>query len=123
MSRDFIQAKKAGNIVISENKSTHSNILKLYSKRIDCYVNDRASTLWELSRASVKSSVNFDDIYEALLIMSQTAHIGYSNSKDTDFYYKGDFIKSMDIALEAFFASDEFHQIINRYTVKVDDGF
>ena len=118
LSQQLIRAKNVGSILISENKSTLSNILKLHSRRIDCYINDKVSTLWEFSRVSKQSSKNFDNIYESMLVMSQTAHIGYTNSKHHHFSYKDDFVKSMDEALSTLFSSKGAQNIINRYLQK-----
>jgi polar amino acid transport system substrate-binding protein len=109
------QAVKLNNVVIQENKSTSANIMKLYLGRIDCYLNDRFSTQWELSKLRQKRDINFDNIKEALLVMSQTAHIGYTDNENHEFYFKSDFVLRMDEALSTLMSSDKYQEIIDRY--------
>jgi polar amino acid transport system substrate-binding protein len=115
LTDDFIQAKAMKNIVINENRSTSANIVKLFSKRIDCYLNDKFSTQWELSKMRKKRSIHFDNIQETLLVMSKTAHIGYTDNKSHEFHFKKDFIYRMDKALSEVISSDTYQDIINRY--------
>ena len=106
-----------GGIVISENKSTFSNIMKLYHKRLDCYINDKLSTLWELSNIKNNKNINLDSIKEVLLVMTETAHIGYTNNPTHTFLFKGDFILRMDQALSIVMSSTEYQKILNRYVL------
>ena len=116
LNKELERAKKQGAIKIQENKDTHANIMKLFYKRIDCYVNDRISTLWELSRMQKNNTkMSFDRIDEALLIMTQTAHIGYSDNEKHQFHFKEDFIERMDVALSRLRKSGKIEAIIARY--------
>jgi polar amino acid transport system substrate-binding protein len=78
-------------------------------------LNDKLSTQWEISEMGLEKKVSFDNIREALLVMSQTAHIGYTNSKNHEYEFKDDFIFRMDAALSAIIFSDKYQEIINRY--------
>jgi polar amino acid transport system substrate-binding protein len=102
-------------MVVWENKSTGANLMKLQSKRIDCYLNDRLAIQYELLRLNKARGLNFDGVSESLIVMSQTAHIGYSDSKNKDFGFKNDFIYRMDAALMEVKASAEYEKIIARY--------
>lgn len=115
LNKKLEQAKKKKNIVFSENKSTYSNIMKLYHKRLDCYLNDKLSTLWEFSKLKKEKNINFNSIKEVLLVMTQTAHIGYTNNPTHTFLFKDDFILRMDQALSSVISSHEYQNIINRY--------
>jgi polar amino acid transport system substrate-binding protein len=112
------QAKKENKIVISENKSTQANIMKLSTKRIDCYLNDKYSTYNELSKMQKEITINFDNIKEALLVMIQTGHIGYTDASTHTFLFKEDFILRMDEALSHLKSSNTYQNIIDKYTVK-----
>ena len=93
-------AKKQGKIRIWENKVTGANIKKLVARRLDCFLNDRDSTLWELARIQrSEPDINFNQIYEAMLVMTNTAHIGYSNTANTKYPHKQDFVRRMNEAL------------------------
>jgi len=112
------QAKKENKIVIAENKSTHSNIMKLYAKRIDCYLNDKYSTYRELSIIEKDRKIKFDDIKENFLVMIQTGHIGYTDASTHTFFFKNDFILRMDEALSHLKSLDTYQKIIDSYTVQ-----
>jgi len=118
LDKKLEQAKKQKNIVISENKSTYSNIMKLYHKRLDCYLNDKLSTLWEFSEMKKDKNINFNHIKEVLLVMTETAHIGYTNNPTHKFLFKDDFILRMDQALSIVISSNEYQKIINKYVTK-----
>lgn len=118
LNEQLERARKNKNIIIYENKSTSANILKLYHKRLDCYLNDKYSTLWELAKMSNAQEINFDNIKEVMLVMSQTAHIGYTNNPSHPYLYKEDFIIHMDQALSDVISSELYQSIIDRYVIK-----
>lgn len=115
LNQKLEQAQTKQSIVIHENKNTHANMMKLYYKRLDCYLNDRNSTLWEFAKISKERNFNFDNIKEALVVMTQTAHIGYTNNPTHTFLFKDDFILRMDRALSNVLSSKKYQDIINRY--------
>jgi polar amino acid transport system substrate-binding protein len=115
LNPEFQRAKKRGDILILENKSTTANIMKLSIGRIDCYLNDKLSTQWELSKMGLQKKASLHNIREALLVMSRTAHIGYTNNKNHEYEFKDDFVFHMDAALSEIIFSDKYQEIINRY--------
>lgn len=115
LNKELEQATLLNNIILRENKSTSSNIMKLYFGRIDCYVNDKLSTLWELSKISKDRNVSFENIKEALFVIPQTAHIGYTNNDSHNFTFKNDFVFKMDKALSELMSSNKYQEIISRY--------
>lgn len=114
-TEDILAAISRGNIVVWENKSTDANIIKLHSKRVDCYLNDRLSILWEFEKLQRQQKLSFSEIEEVLSVMNQTAHIGYSNSNNEAYPYKDEFVKSFDKSLMQIKSSPKYHQIIRRY--------
>jgi len=117
LNKKLEQAKKANNISILENKSTSANIKKLFYNRLNCYINDKYSTIWELKNIAKEIDINFDNIKESLLVMTQTAHIGYTNNPSHPFEFKDDFIIRMDEALSSVLSSKVYREIINRYVL------
>ncbi|MBU2968196.1 transporter substrate-binding domain-containing protein [Pseudoalteromonas sp. C2R02] len=108
-------AAKLGSVKIWENKNTSANILKLLSKRIDCYINDKLSTLWQFKRMKQQNALlNFDDIQASMLIMEQQAYIGYAKGF-SQLETKADFIKRMNLALIKLKNTGEVKEILNRY--------
>ncbi|ATC94906.1 substrate-binding periplasmic protein [Pseudoalteromonas tunicata] len=89
-----------GKIRLWENKDTYSNVLKLSKNRIDCYVNDRLSTLHGLENVKfLHPELDLSNIVEDREVLRRTAHIGYVKDSINKFPYKHDFIKQMDEAL------------------------
>ncbi len=118
LNKELQIAKAKGTIKVWENKDTRSNIIKLLRKRLDCYINDRFSTLWELKhlrQSSSNNELNFNEISEMLVVMTQTAHIGYSDSKNHKYPFKEDFIKRMDEALSSLYNSEDYNHILADY--------
>ena len=95
--------------------------MKLYYKRLDCYLHDQYSTLWEFSHLTKDENIKFDHIKENLFVMSQTAHIGYTNSPTHTFLFKDDFVVRMDQALSSVLSSNKYKKIINRYVTVNDE--
>lgn len=120
LSEELINAVNKGTIKLQENKDTQSNVLKLLHRRIDCYVNDRYSTLWELKQVKLMHpNAKFEQIVleESLIVMKQTAHIGYTDSEAHGYSYKQDFVERMNSAIERFQASDSFSQLLQSYAL------
>ncbi|WP_247687493.1 transporter substrate-binding domain-containing protein [Pseudoalteromonas luteoviolacea] len=100
LDKELNSAKNQGLIKIWENKDTLTNIKKLSKFRLDCYVNDRLSTL--MGFESVKKEIQTLDMKqfkEDRIVLSRTAHIGYTKDNGDKFPYKYDFIQKMDEAL------------------------
>jgi polar amino acid transport system substrate-binding protein len=115
LNKEFQYAKKMKSIIIKENRSTLANIMKLYSRQLDCYLNDQLSTEWEIAQIPKKRNIHLSKIRKALRVMSKTAHIGYTNSKHHTFQFKDDFVLKMDEAMLKVISSDKYQEIINRY--------
>ncbi|RXE99029.1 transporter substrate-binding domain-containing protein [Pseudoalteromonas sp. PS5] len=107
LDEDLMEAQKLGLIKLWENKSTNSNIEKLSRGRIDCYVNDRLSTLLGINKTSLASSqLSSGNIIEDKVIMRRTAHIGYLKGFEEKYPHKQHFILQMDNALRQVLQSD-----------------
>ena len=118
LSEELTLARKKGTINFQENKDTQSNVLKLLLRRIDCYLNDRSSTLWEIKRLnSLYPEKSFSKVMftEPLVVMVRTAHIGYTDSKGHKYDYKEDFVRRMDSAIKDVQSSPVYKQIIKTY--------
>jgi polar amino acid transport system substrate-binding protein len=112
-SEEIIKAIADKRIVVWENKSTDANIMKLQSKRLDCYLNDRLAIQYELMKLSKIHNLDFDNVSESLIVMSQTGHIGYSDNEK--FSFKSDFVLRMDKALSQVLNSAQYLKIVDQY--------
>ncbi len=100
------QALAQNKIQVWENKDTYSNVMKLVKGRIDCYLNDRLSTV--LVMRNIKRSepdIDLNGVLEDRVILRRTAHIGYVKDGLEQYPYKLDFIAQMDEALLKVMAS------------------
>ena len=118
------KARKKGTLAFEENKDTSSNVLKLLLRRIDCYLNDRISTYWEIKQLSTLfPDKKFEQVklVESLEVMTQTAHIGYTDAPNNTYEYKGNFVIQMDKAIEDIVSSKEYAQILSSYALPATD--
>ncbi|MCF2857946.1 transporter substrate-binding domain-containing protein [Pseudoalteromonas sp. SMS1] len=105
---ELSKAREKGLIKIWENKDTESNIKKLSKNRLDCYLNDRLSTVMGIE--ALKSELHTLDIKqfkEDKIVLTRTAHIGYTKENGERFPYKLDFIEKMNKALRDVQASSK----------------
>ncbi|NMR24306.1 transporter substrate-binding domain-containing protein [Pseudoalteromonas sp. NEC-BIFX-2020_015] len=94
----YKQAIARGRIQLWENKSTAANVIKLLTNKIDCYVNDRKATQYELNSINkTYPQYNTVTVIEKDELSHRTAHIGFS--REFSYPYKDDFIKRMNRAL------------------------
>lgn len=115
----FTKAAKDGKIKISEAKDNRGNILKLGKKRIDCYLNDRISILWELKK--LKEEGLYDEggkhakLIEGASIAIEQGFLGFTDKDDGKFSYKDDFLKKFNMAIYDMRKSGELEGIIDDY--------
>ena len=114
----FEQAVKAGKINMVEYKSNAQNILTMAKSRMDCYVNDKVSILWELKqlKGAGKYSEGGEDakLVEGATIASETGHLGFT-AKDS-FPFKNDFLQKFNAILAEMKKSGEIQKIIDENT-------
>ncbi|KAF7765001.1 polar amino acid transport system substrate-binding protein [Pseudoalteromonas citrea] len=104
----LMEAQKRGKIKIWENKNTKANIMKLGKKRIDCYINDRLSTLIGINNMErAHPEIDTTNFVEDKTILRRTAHIGYLREASIKFPFKNDFINKMDGALSTILERQE----------------
>ncbi|MBQ4863887.1 transporter substrate-binding domain-containing protein [Pseudoalteromonas sp. MMG013] len=97
----LMEAQKRGKIKVWENRNIRSNIMKMRKQRIDCYINDRLSTLIGLNNIRHSDpSIRLEQFIEDKVILRRTAHIGYLREKSKKYPFKYDFINKMDDALK-----------------------
>lgn len=110
----YKKAVKDGKIYEDQAPSNRSNILKLLLGRIDCYVNDRLSILWEIER--IKADGVYADsrqsIVEAAVINQEQAYMGYTNRDNGRYPYKADFIRVLNQILIDMKKTGEIQKIV-----------
>ncbi|WP_236701270.1 substrate-binding periplasmic protein [Thalassomonas viridans] len=99
----FWQAVKENKLKVSEAKGNRENLLKLGLKRIDCYINDRLSILWELKQMKLKGEYNEGGKHARLLegatITIEQGFLGFTANDQGKYPFKEDFKKQLDIII------------------------
>lgn len=113
----FWQEVNKGTIKLIEAKGNRNNVLNLYKKRIDCYVNDRLSILWEIKLLTSEGIIKPD--WKVVLgnsISSEQGYLGFTKISPDKFPYKSEFILQFNQALKQLKADGTLDKIIDRYT-------
>jgi len=120
----FFEAVRQNNIHIDEARSNRINILKLGTKRIDCYINDRLSILWELNK--LKETGLFDEggkhakLREALVISTEWGHLGFTNRDFGRFHFKEDFVTKFNAVIITMQKTGEIQLIMDQVIASSD---
>lgn len=114
---NFWQASDDGKLFISEAKSNQLNLIKLRSRRIDCYVNDKISILWETKRLLDEEILITPLTFRlATHINTESGYMAYTNVNEANYPYKDKFVKQFDAALIELQNSGQIERIVQTYT-------
>jgi len=95
-------AQQRGDVRVWRNANTRSNLFKLLKQRIECYVNDRRSSEYELElivQRQPELAIKAKNLTVQHVLMTRSAHIGYARDERGNYPFKYDFIAKMDAAL------------------------
>ncbi|MCP4115308.1 MAG: transporter substrate-binding domain-containing protein [Desulfobacteraceae bacterium] len=112
----YVLAVKAGTIQVEEAKGNRQNLLKLATGRIDVYVNDNHSILWEL--AKLRKCGIYDPakghlpIIKGPTISIQHGFLGFTNRNGGRFFYKKDFKQQLNTIIKSMQESGEIHRLV-----------
>lgn len=115
----FWQAVKDKKIIVSEAKGNRENLLQLGLKRIDCYLNDRVSILWELKQ--LKLSGEYDEggkhavLMEGATVSIEQGFLGFTAMDKGKYPFKEDFKKQFDIVIYDMRRTGEMQEILNDF--------
>lgn len=113
---DFWHAVRQGKINLREAKGNRANILNLYNKKTDCYINDRLSILWEIKLLIQEGIVNPDWMLTlGTSIGGEQGYLGYSNVNSDKFPFKADFVAKFNQTLEQLRIDGTVEAIMARY--------
>lgn len=107
----FLEAVESGKIKMEESKSTDTNLKKLASGRVDCYINDKQAILWTLKQLASQGGVDAGAVVESQIISGEEGYIGFS-SKRTE---AADFAAKFNKLLEKMKASGEVDAIVKEF--------
>lgn len=109
----------AGEVTQSYATDSRTNLLQLRGKRIDVYINDRLSILWELQQMRneglfFRSGLNW--LVEGPKLSSEHGHLGYTRINEQAYPYKQDFMQQLDQALLALEQDGSITRLAQRYS-------
>ncbi|WP_093387245.1 substrate-binding periplasmic protein [Rugamonas rubra] len=113
----FDQAVGAGRLSAVPARSSRTNLLKLMKGRIDCFLNDRSSIVWELGRIRHEGLVEPGalPIAETSVLSAEQGYLGYTNRDAGRFPYKHDFIRKFNAAIKEMKQDGEIRDTIEHF--------
>jgi len=100
-------------IKLHEAKGMTANLKKLINNRIDCYVNDRLSILYELKKLASKGEYDGKSITEVHVLGIEKGYLGFNANAAEPVKA---FIEEFNKVVGAMKASGEIDEIIAKYT-------
>ncbi|TQQ19576.1 amino acid ABC transporter substrate-binding protein [Vibrio cholerae] len=111
----FWMAVEEKRIEVKYANGNRVNLLKLRGDRIDCYVNDRISILWELTRLKREGIVDTVNFSMAAKISLEQGYIGFTNQNLEQYPYQSQFVAAFNSALAELKSSGQLDKIVGRY--------
>ena len=99
---DYKRMLAAGQVQQSYASDNRTNLLQLKRQRIDVYINDRLSILWELQQMrdqDLLGNAGLDWLVEGPRLSSEHGHLGYTRLNPQTYPYKQDFMQRLDQVL------------------------
>ena len=107
------EAAKNGIIKIQEVKGMNTNLQKLVNKRVDCYVNDRLSVLFELKKMKAKGKYDGSSVVETSALPAEQGFLAVHVDAPEDTKV---FIGRFNETIQAMKADGSIQKVIDSYT-------
>lgn len=107
-----------GELTQSLAKDNRANLLKLHVGRIDAYINDRLSILWELKHLQQQRALPLhahEQFVEGPTLTIEHGHLGVTNRNPSAFPYRADFLQQLNAALDHLEADGLIQRLTARY--------
>ncbi len=113
----FETAVRAGLLTADSAQGNRANVLKLLRGRVDCYINDRLSILWELERMKAAGLVDprYQAIVETTIVGGEQGYLGYTGLQPERYPFRDDFIQKFNAAIREMRRSGEIKDITTRF--------
>lgn len=112
----FWIAEKEDKITIEPALDNRENILKLKTNRIDCYINDKLSILWEIKRMKLSGDLDEDREFElSISVSTEQGYLAFSADADNRYPYKEHFVKKFNAIILEMQNNGEINNLLNRY--------
>lgn len=115
--QEFDLAAKAGLLKVDQAQGSRANLLKLLRARIDCYLNDRLSILWELQRMKKDGLIDerFEPVAETSIVSSEQGHLGFSDVAPERYPFRDDFLLKFNAVIRDMRREGEIKEITTRF--------
>ena len=116
---DYKRMLAAGQVQQSYASDNRTNLLQLKRQRIDVYINDRLSILWELQQMrdqDLLGNAGLDWLVEGPRLSSEHGHLGYTRLNPQAYAYKQDFMQRLDQVLLDLEADGSIARLAAHYT-------
>ena len=110
---DVEKAVKSKMITLHEAKGMTANLKKLIKNRIDCYVNDRLSILYELKKMAARGEYDGTSISETHVLGIEKGYLGINTGAANDVKA---FIDKFNGVIEGMKSSGKIDEVIAKYT-------
>ena len=115
---EFVELVKNKGIILREGKSNKAVIMMMVKGKVDCYFNDRISTLSEAKKLKetgiYKPGNGHEEFMEMVKLKLENGYIGWS--KDSKEGYKADLVKKVDGVLKGVKESGKIQAIVDKFT-------
>ena len=112
----FWIAEKEDKISIEPAIDNRENILKLKTKRIDCYINDKLSILWEVKRMKLSGELPQDKDFElGISVSTEQGYLAFAEDPDNRYPFKEDFVEQFNAIILEMQNNGEITNLLNRY--------
>ena len=114
----FRAAVTRGKVAYEEAGTSQQNIMKLLAGRIDCYVNDRLSILWEYNRLRLRGGLANDHsgaLREGTVISSEHGFLGFTATDGGRFSFKEQFLAEFNAVIRKMRSSGEITAIVDDF--------
>ena len=113
--QEFFDMVDAGKINLQEAPNTQLNLRKLIAGRVDCYVNARASIVWNLAMLEQAGKYDPDTtkLVESAVVKANWGYIGFSRKKNPE--YKEDFMQTLNAEIKAMKQQGRVREIFDTF--------
>lgn len=111
----FWAAVSSGKILVDEAGNNRQNILKLLAGRVDCYVSDRLSVLWEHARLSQEKPQKGDRpgaLVEGAVVSSEHGYLVFTDTDQGRFPFKEQFLADFNAVIRRMQEQGEIDRIV-----------
>lgn len=115
--KEFDVAVQARLLKVDEAQGSRANLLKLLRGRVDCYLNDRLSILWELERMKRDGVIDerAQQVGEAAIVSSEQGYLGFSDLLPERYPFREDFVQKFNAVLRDMRRDGEIKDITTRF--------